>query len=287
MEGGGTGTCGEDYNTCAHFFAPVVCPELQAPMQLQLGDMCSSLTTDAMSACPNCTVCMSAPGQPGQAGSLQIHTCQLPDAIEELPELDTGDVCKSGGVETGPGVNRLYDCPVGSTCLPTDTFAIGGEVNYTCQDATTKIPSGGSCSLSGSMVGPAMPCEDGLDCIITDPGRPEVDFPNAGICLTSNTVLGFGAACTREAQSTPCAPTLRCAWTHTTVPSSTGYTCQHAGAVLDPPESCGGTGVTETSSRTSTTSEIPESSSAFATSMLHTFYALVMASTLLASHGAA
>jgi len=288
MEGGGTGTCGEDYNTCAHFLVAVVCPELKAPTALQLGDLCASgaLTADGLNAseCPNCTACMSVPGQAGLAGSLLIHTCQVPDAPAELPPLEVGDLCKSGGVETGPGVDRMYDCPVGSSCLPVpDSFAIGGEVNHTCQEVTTTIPSGGACTLSGTRGSPAMPCDAGLECIITNPGRPEVDIPNAGICLDNTTALGFAVACNRGAQGTACAPTLRCVWTHTTFPSSTGYTCQHAGTIAAPPESCDGN--TDSSTTTEAPEPVAESGAPLAASALTAFYVLGgVVSTLLASH---
>ena len=40
-----------------------------------------------------------------------------------LPEL--GDVCRSGGIETGPIVYKR--CPRGSECAPSGEMAMGGE----------------------------------------------------------------------------------------------------------------------------------------------------------------
>ena len=53
--------------------------------------------------------------------------------------LKLGDVCKSGGVETGKGVHRMNDCPNGSTCLPSNMMAIGGESPWLCQKQTKKL----------------------------------------------------------------------------------------------------------------------------------------------------
>eukprot|EP01065_Artemidia_motanka_P034496 TRINITY_DN4198_c0_g1_i1.p1 TRINITY_DN4198_c0_g1~~TRINITY_DN4198_c0_g1_i1.p1 ORF type:complete len:977 (+),score=148.29 TRINITY_DN4198_c0_g1_i1:80-3010(+) len=47
--------------------------------------------------------------------------------------LKEGDVCKSGGVETGPGVDRKNDCPPQTRCRPGPGMALGGEVAWTCQ----------------------------------------------------------------------------------------------------------------------------------------------------------
>ena len=55
-------------------------------------------------------------------------------APEDSPPLKLGDVCKSGGVETGKGVHRMNDCPGGSKCLPSNQMAIGGESPWVCQE---------------------------------------------------------------------------------------------------------------------------------------------------------
>eukprot|EP01063_Lacrimia_lanifica_P031432 TRINITY_DN517_c0_g1_i11.p1 TRINITY_DN517_c0_g1~~TRINITY_DN517_c0_g1_i11.p1 ORF type:complete len:400 (+),score=122.43 TRINITY_DN517_c0_g1_i11:79-1200(+) len=47
--------------------------------------------------------------------------------------LEEGGVCRSGGVTSGRGVDRVDECPEGTECLPTSTYAIGGEVPWTCQ----------------------------------------------------------------------------------------------------------------------------------------------------------
>eukprot|EP00756_Hemistasia_phaeocysticola_P012977 Hpha_TRINITY_DN15241_c2_g22::TRINITY_DN15241_c2_g22_i1::g.66329::m.66329 len=48
--------------------------------------------------------------------------------------LRIGDVCRSGGVETGRFVDRSTDCPRGTVCKPKrGQFAIGGEVDQICQ----------------------------------------------------------------------------------------------------------------------------------------------------------
>ena len=53
---------------------------------------------------------------------------------EDPPPLKLGDVCKSGGVETGKGVHRMNDCPSGSKCSPSNQMAIGGESPWVCQE---------------------------------------------------------------------------------------------------------------------------------------------------------
>ena len=53
---------------------------------------------------------------------------------EDPPPLKLGDVCKSGGVETGKGVHRMNDCPSGSKCSPSTQMAIGGESPWLCQE---------------------------------------------------------------------------------------------------------------------------------------------------------
>ncbi len=47
--------------------------------------------------------------------------------------LKLGDVCKSGGVETGEGVHRMNDCPPGSKCSPSNQMSIGGESPWKCK----------------------------------------------------------------------------------------------------------------------------------------------------------
>ena len=59
----------------------------------------------------------------------------IPDWDDIIGEdsLLPGDICKSGGVETGPGVNRKDDCPHDYECRPIEgEMAIGGEVNWYC-----------------------------------------------------------------------------------------------------------------------------------------------------------
>ena len=53
---------------------------------------------------------------------------------EDPPPLKLGDVCKSGGVETGKGVRKMNDCPDGSKCSPSNQMAIGGESPWVCQE---------------------------------------------------------------------------------------------------------------------------------------------------------
>ena len=50
-----------------------------------------------------------------------------------------GDVCKSGGVETGKGVHRMNDCPSGSKCSPSNQMAIGGESPWVCLKESKKL----------------------------------------------------------------------------------------------------------------------------------------------------
>jgi len=225
MEGGGTGTCALDYLTCAQNVIAVECPHLPQPATLELGDVCHN-----SSECPACSSglvssCLTMARPFGMQQHPTVTSCQVANASSELPGLSIGDICKSGGPETGPGVNRRYDCPMESTCLPVEgMFAIGGEVDFTCQAASGEVPLGGACSVSGSMLGPPLPCERGLECVITNPGMPEVDLPNAGYCMESSTALPFAAPCIKD--GTMCAPTLKCTWTSTMFPSSSGYTCQ-------------------------------------------------------------
>ena len=53
--------------------------------------------------------------------------------------LKLGDVCKSGGVETGKGVHRMNDCPRGSKCSPSDQMGIGGESPWLCLKKRKKL----------------------------------------------------------------------------------------------------------------------------------------------------
>mmetsp|Transcript_49177 Transcript_49177/g.110235 ORF Transcript_49177/g.110235 Transcript_49177/m.110235 type:complete len:307 (-) Transcript_49177:90-1010(-) len=224
MESGGTGTCGEDYMTCAHFFAAVVCPALTAPVTLELGDVCNNT-----SECPSCSSCLQMHMPRGMQDRPTVTTCQVtkvedfqaPAELDRLDGLDLGDVCFAGGI----GVNRRYDCPMESSCIPdTNASCAGCWIDSTCQKASGEVPLGGTCSVSGGMRGRPLPCETGLECVITDPGRPELDLPNAGYCMESSTALPFAAPCIKD--GTMCAPTLKCTWTSTMFPSSSGYTCQ-------------------------------------------------------------
>jgi hypothetical protein len=56
----------------------------------------------------------------------------------EPPPLILGEVCKSGGVETGKGVHRMNDCPSGSKCSPSKQMAIGGESPWLCKKELSK-----------------------------------------------------------------------------------------------------------------------------------------------------
>ena len=51
-----------------------------------------------------------------------------------LPEL--GDVCRSGGQETGPLVYKR--CPRGSECAPSGEMSIGGESSWICKEVNKK-----------------------------------------------------------------------------------------------------------------------------------------------------
>jgi len=53
--------------------------------------------------------------------------------------LKLGDVCKSGGVETGKGVHKMNDCPSGSKCSPSNQMAIGGESPWLCLSKSKKL----------------------------------------------------------------------------------------------------------------------------------------------------
>eukprot|EP00403_Amphidinium_massartii_P015089 CAMPEP_0178425632 /NCGR_PEP_ID=MMETSP0689_2-20121128/28822_1 /TAXON_ID=160604 /ORGANISM="Amphidinium massartii, Strain CS-259" /LENGTH=308 /DNA_ID=CAMNT_0020047299 /DNA_START=132 /DNA_END=1055 /DNA_ORIENTATION=+ len=233
MEGGGIAQCGQDGLTCATFLVAPDCTAVtipSPPTSLRLGDICDSAITNASADCPPCTQCLSLSGYPLEEAGIEAMSCQLTDVPVGMPApLQVGDICRSGGVETGPGINRRYDCPIGSSCQPEATFAIGGEVNHTCQEAQESIPSGGQCTLSGTRGMPAVPCEKDHECVIIDAGRPEVDIPNIGICLMTNTSLPVSAACAPrdlDGSATPCAPKLACTWTAEAFPSHTGYTCQ-------------------------------------------------------------
>mmetsp|Transcript_22126 Transcript_22126/g.40675 ORF Transcript_22126/g.40675 Transcript_22126/m.40675 type:complete len:363 (-) Transcript_22126:214-1302(-) len=194
--------------------------------------------------CPcgsTCTMLGGSTGMCGEDGTcanfLVAPECQAVDEGIPLPAsgpLELGDVCKSGGVETGPGVMREYDCPVGSVCLPQpDVFAIGGEVPHTCQSASAPLPANGICSPSGSLLFPAILCGEGLECIVIDAGRPELDVPSIGICMIAGSALPVGAECQGEevrasGTTTPCAPKLHCAWILGAAPAPdvNGYRCQ-------------------------------------------------------------
>lgn len=186
--------------------------------------------------CPcgsTCTMLGGSIGTCGEDGTCANFLVAIACPVQAEEPLETGDVCKSGGPETGPGVMREYDCPVGSVCLPKpDVFAIGGEVPFTCQSHEAPLPEFGICSPSGSLLFPAVLCQDGLDCVIVDAGRPELDVPSIGICMIAGSVLPVGAECQPETDAliawTPCAPKLSCVWPYGAAPpeNATGYICQ-------------------------------------------------------------
>lgn len=69
-------------------------------------------------------------------------TCQAPDSSE----LGFGDICYSGGAETGPIVDKSELCPKGSSCQAQEgVMGIGGEVPKTCQKLTAKLQNAKWC----------------------------------------------------------------------------------------------------------------------------------------------
>eukprot|EP00659_Diplonema_papillatum_P000133 gene133-204_t len=132
-----------------------------------------------------------------------------------------GDVCWSGGVETGPVVDRSGECPHPTTCkVAPDVVAIGGEVPMTCQRAGVvclsdadcavsewcrpeqnaqgscgDVSVGGTCvprvglgsSCGGDMIQPCFvdKCEEHLACI-----RGEMTIDGAGVCKPCTTTCG-------------------------------------------------------------------------------------------------
>ena len=182
---------------------------------LEIGDVCHSggvetgEAVDRRKDCPLGSSCQPKAGQMAIGGEV-TSTCQLDD-------LQLGDVCKSGGVESGPGVEREHDCPIGSVCSPKDgEMAIGGEVTSICQAHDNPLPLGGICSTSGSLGFSATTCVGDIVCILIDAGRPEIDIPNRGMCLPAGAALPVGATCYKASDSTeaigaiPCAPSLHC-----------------------------------------------------------------------------
>ena len=281
MEGGGTGVCFED-GTCAVSVMAVQCP-------LSVGDVChsggveSGPGVDRRNDCPEGSSCRPKSGEMAIGGEV-MSTCQLnpldigdvchsggvetgegvdrrndcppgsmclPKAGEmaiggevtsicQMEVLRLGDVCKSGGVETGPGVDREHDCPIGSICSPKEgEAAIGGEVSSICQAHDNPLPLGGICSISGSEGLDPTTCVGDLACIIIDAGQPEVDDPNRGICLAAGAALPIGATCHKASDSTeaigaiPCAPTLQCVLSQSSE-DPLALTCQRSSRIPIP-----------------------------------------------------
>ncbi len=55
-------------------------------------------------------------------------------SLDDPPPLKLGDVCKSGGVETGKSVHRMNDCPSDSKCSPSKQLTIGDESPWLCKE---------------------------------------------------------------------------------------------------------------------------------------------------------
>ena len=95
--------------------------------------------------CPDIYTTKMCPSSPNQLCRMMCPTinCKKDECamrtgtccdIKCVPfKLKIGSVCKSGGVETGLGINRINDCPKDSKCLPSNAISIGGEVPWVCQ----------------------------------------------------------------------------------------------------------------------------------------------------------
>ena len=92
--------------------------------------------------------------------------CYAVHKISGLPCLGSGGVCKSGGVESGPGVNRAKECPASTACAPIDgQAAIGGEGDWTCQEEKCETKKscvdclGAGCSMFGNTCADVCPLD--------------------------------------------------------------------------------------------------------------------------------
>eukprot|EP00659_Diplonema_papillatum_P000706 gene706-1078_t len=124
--------------------------------------------------------------------------------------LAEGDVCKSGGVESGLGVQRELECPAGTRCLARDVIAIGGEVTKYCTAVETEPVDAcaavlcmmGSCKVNKD--GKAV-CEDlphPVDPVITVGGRP---LEEGDVCKSGGIESGHGVQRENE-----CPEGMRC-----------------------------------------------------------------------------
>jgi len=68
---------------------------------------------------------------------------------------------------------------VSDTCGGCNRYFVNSNGNQICQ---TVIPEGGNCTTSTFHNRDPAPCDDGLYCMITDPGNPDKNVPDSGIC---------------------------------------------------------------------------------------------------------
>eukprot|EP01098_Paradermamoeba_levis_P004361 TRINITY_DN187_c0_g1_i1.p1 TRINITY_DN187_c0_g1~~TRINITY_DN187_c0_g1_i1.p1 ORF type:complete len:238 (-),score=48.72 TRINITY_DN187_c0_g1_i1:89-802(-) len=81
----------------------------------------------------------------------------------------------------GKPCDKETPCPSPLVC----TFSLGGTA---CKK---KLTAGRKCTTSGTLGFEPIPCDTGLTCKITDPGRPEIDIPNSGYCASSPSAVSL------------------------------------------------------------------------------------------------
>eukprot|EP00463_Aulacantha_scolymantha_P004595 TRINITY_DN5717_c0_g1_i2.p1 TRINITY_DN5717_c0_g1~~TRINITY_DN5717_c0_g1_i2.p1 ORF type:complete len:235 (+),score=24.99 TRINITY_DN5717_c0_g1_i2:526-1230(+) len=83
-------------------------------------------------SCPHGSICQGCTPTDCKCVNGKITECK-PNCKGSC-YLGEGSICKSGGIETGLGVNRVNDCAKGLVCLSDpNNISIGGEVKWRCQ----------------------------------------------------------------------------------------------------------------------------------------------------------
>ena len=159
--------------------------------------------------------------------------CVLIDAGR--PEVDVPNlgICLTKGTKLAvdaackPSLNEsscapTLQCTVNQGAAPIEEEANGGVVNvaYACKQpgalpppmmkmpvdqakpsqpikkvVRAELQQGEACTTTGTRGAPARPCVAGLKCMITNPGKPEVDIPNAGTCEPEQPSKPKGCVC--------------------------------------------------------------------------------------------
>lgn len=154
-------------------------------------------------------------------------TCSLP--CRPICKLKAGSVCKSGGVETGLGIDRVNNCVKPTECKPEpDVVAPGGEVPWICQSPCADYswpPSG----ITFCQKGRTEPCSDGKICGGCVPSKCECTSSGNIKCGTdcqSICQIGKDDVCIPGDEFPGCIDGFSCKKSKLTSTGSQQYTCQ-------------------------------------------------------------